>query len=84
MTQDEPIHFSFPSSGKTLAVINHQTGTTIHVKPVKTVQALMALLDMVPETVLVIQSDQLLCDDDPVDPALPVEIRPVISGGSHS
>jgi len=82
MSQD--ILFSIPSPDRTLAVINHQTRTTIHVKPVRTVQGLLKLLDMSPETVLVIQDDRLLCDDDAIDPSRPVEIRPVISGGDPS
>ena len=80
MAQD--IHFSVPGPDWTLPVINHQTRTTLHVKPVKTVLGLLKLLGMSPETVLVIQDDRLLCDDDPIDPSRPVEIRPVISGGS--
>lgn len=81
MTQD--IHFSIPGPGRTLAVINHQTRTTLHVEPVRTVLGLLKLLGMVPETVLVIEDDRLLCDDDPIDPSRPVEIRPVISGGER-
>ncbi|MGC8500839.1 MAG: ubiquitin family protein [Leptospirales bacterium] len=67
---------------RTLTVINHQTGTTREIRPVKTVQALLRHLELTPETVLVIQGEALLCDDDPLDQNSPVEIRPVISGGS--
>ena len=70
-------------SGRTLTIINHQTGTTLEIPAVKTVQALLKKLGVPPETVLVIQDDTLLCDDDPITPDLPVEVRPVISGGSH-
>ncbi len=74
-----------PAAGRpdrTLTVINHQSGTTREIRPVKTVQALLRLLEITPETVLVIQGEALLCDDDPIDPNSQVEIRPVISGGS--
>nr|EES51413.1 MAG: protein of unknown function [Leptospirillum ferrodiazotrophum] len=70
-------------SGRTLKIINHQTGTTQEIPAVKTVQALLGKLGLSPETVLVIQDETLLCDDDPITPDLPVEVRPVISGGSH-
>ncbi|EQD25212.1 MAG: hypothetical protein M1537_08540 [Nitrospirae bacterium] len=80
---DPEIHLSIPHPERTLTVVNHQTGTTLHLKPVKTVQALLRVLGLTPETVLVIQEDALLCDDDPLDPERPVEVRPVISGGSR-
>ncbi|MGC8530130.1 MAG: MoaD/ThiS family protein [Leptospirillia bacterium] len=67
---------------QTLTIINHQTGTTLEIPAVRTVQALLKKLDLPPETVLVIQDDTLLCDDDPLNPDSPVEVRPVISGGS--
>lgn len=73
----------FPrGSGRALTVVNHQTGTTLEIPAVKTVQALLKKLDIPAETVLVIQNDTLLCDDDPLAPDSPVEVRPVISGGS--
>jgi sulfur carrier protein ThiS len=81
---DQKIHLSVPHPERTLTVKNHQNGTTLYIKPVKTVQALLGALNMTPETVLVIQEDTLLCDDDALDPGKPVEIRPVISGGSLS
>jgi sulfur carrier protein ThiS len=81
---DPDISLLIPHPERSLTVINHQTGTTLHLKPVKTVQALLGVLGLSPETVLVIQKDSLLCDDDPIDPAQPVEVRPVISGGSLS
>ena len=69
-------------SGRTLTIINHQSGITLEIPTVKTVQALLKKLDLPPETVLVIQNDTLLCDDDPLAPDSPIEVRPVISGGS--
>ncbi|MCL5285781.1 MAG: hypothetical protein M1313_08585 [Nitrospirae bacterium] len=81
---DQKIHLSIPHPDRTLTVLNHQSGETLHLKPVKTVQALLGALALSPETVLVIQEDSLLCDDDAIDPGKPVEIRPVISGGSLS
>ena len=69
-------------SGRALTVVNHQTGKTLEIPAVKTVQALLKKLDIPAETVLVIQNDTLLCDDDPLAPDSPVEVRPVISGGS--
>ena len=70
-----------PGSGRTLTVINHQTGKTLEIPAVRTVQALLKKLDITAETVLVIQDDTLLCDDDPLLPDRPIEVRPVISGG---
>lgn len=84
MNENDPVVFPLPSPDRTMAVINHQTRTTLHLRPVRTVLSLLKALDMMPETVLVIQDDQLLCDDDAVDPTRPVEIRPVISGGAAS
>ncbi len=81
---EQEIHFSLPHPERTLTVVNHQTRSTLHLKPVKTVQALLRALNLSPDTVLVIQDDTLLCDDDPIDPGSPVEIRPVISGGTSS
>ncbi len=82
MDPDTPL--LIPPPERSLTVVNHQTGTILHLKPVKTVQALLGVLGFPPETVLVIQKDALLCDDDPIDPGQPVEVRPVISGGSLS
>ncbi len=70
--------------GRTITVINHQTGTSLEIPAVRTVQALLKKLDITPETVLIIQNDTLLCDDDPLSPDTPVEVRPVISGGDFS
>ena len=44
--------------------------------------ALLARLDVNPESVLVIVGDTLVTNDAPLDPDAEVEIRPVISGGA--
>jgi sulfur carrier protein len=46
-----------------------------------TVQALLARLDLNPESVLVIQGDTLVTRDARLDDADTIEIRPVTSGG---
>ena len=48
-----------------------------------TVQALLARLDINPESVLVIVGDELVTRDARLDDAAAVEIRQVISGGSR-
>jgi sulfur carrier protein ThiS len=47
-----------------------------------TVAALLAHLDINPESVLVIVGDELVTHDARLDDDARVEIRPVISGGS--
>lgn len=47
-----------------------------------TVAALLSHLDIVPESVLVIQGDTLVTHDVRLNDTDHVEIRPVISGGS--
>jgi sulfur carrier protein len=47
-----------------------------------TVQALLARLELNPESVLVIVGDELVTRDARLDDAASVEIRPVISGGA--
>lgn len=47
-----------------------------------TVQALLARLELNPESVLVIVGDELVTHDARLDDAASVEIRPVISGGA--
>ena len=47
-----------------------------------TVQALLARLELNPESVLVIVGDELVTRDARLDDAAAVEIRPVISGGA--
>lgn len=47
-----------------------------------TVGALLARLDVNPESVLVIVDDELVTHDAPLAADASVEIRPVISGGS--
>ena len=46
-----------------------------------TVHALLARLDLNPESVLVIVGDELVTRDTRVEDSASVEIRPVISGG---
>ena len=48
-----------------------------------TVDALLAQLDLVPESVLVICGDTLVTHDTRLTDADEVEIRPVISGGAR-
>ena len=48
-----------------------------------TVVALLAQLDVSPESVLVIVGDELVTHDRKLTHDAEVEIRPVISGGSH-
>jgi sulfur carrier protein len=47
----------------------------------KTVEALLARLDVVPESVLVIRNDTLATRDERLHDDDVVEIRPVVSGG---
>ena len=47
-----------------------------------TVHALLARLDLNPESVLVIVGDELVTRDERLDDGADVEIRPVISGGA--
>jgi sulfur carrier protein len=67
----------------TLSVFNAQTGTRGLVTYRRKVHRLLKDLGFDPETVLVIQGDQLLTQDDTLSPDTEVEIRPVISGGSR-
>ena len=46
------------------------------------VKALLKMLEIVPETVLVIRDDELLTEDETIHDSDRVEIRPVISGGA--
>ena len=54
----------------------------LDVKGPITVHALLARLELNPESVLVIVGDELVTRDSRIDDAASVEIRPVISGGS--
>jgi len=47
-----------------------------------TVAALLARLELVPESVLVIRGDTLVTSDARLDAGDQIEIRPVISGGA--
>ncbi len=55
----------------------------LDVKGPITVHALLARLDLNPESVLVIVGDELVTRDSRLDDTASVEIRPVISGGSR-
>jgi sulfur carrier protein len=46
------------------------------------VRELLAQLDILPESVLVIRGNELLTRSDPLDADDTIELRPVISGGS--
>jgi sulfur carrier protein ThiS len=48
---------------------------------IKTVSGLLARLEVVAESVLVICNDELVTRDARLDPTDVVEIRPVVSGG---
>ena len=54
----------------------------VEVDGVTSMAALLARLDVNPESVLVIVGDTLVTNDAPLDPDAEVEIRPVISGGA--
>lgn len=54
----------------------------VEVTGVASVTALLAHLDLNPESVLVIVGDELVTNDAPLAPDAVVEVRPVISGGS--
>jgi sulfur carrier protein len=55
----------------------------VEVSGPKTVSALLAELDIVPEAVLVIRDATLLTRDEAVTEADELEVRPVLSGGSR-
>lgn len=54
----------------------------VEVSGPKTVSALLAELDIVPEAVLVIREATLLTRDEAVTETDELEVRPVLSGGS--
>lgn len=66
----------------TLSVFNAQTGIREQVTYRRKVHRFLKDLGLDPETVLVIQGEQLLTPDENLSPDIEVEIRPVISGGS--
>ena len=72
-----------PGEKTTLSVYNAQTGTRGQVVYRRKVHRLLKDLGFDPETVLVIQGEQLLTQDETLSPDIEVEIRPVISGGSR-
>ena len=56
----------------------------IEVSGPATVSALLAELEIVPEAVLVIRDATLLTRDESVTDSDEIEVRPVLSGGSHA
>jgi sulfur carrier protein len=55
----------------------------LEVEGVTTVVALLARLEVVAESVLVIRNDELVTRDARLSPTDVVEIRPVVSGGAQ-
>lgn len=55
----------------------------IEVDAPRSVEALLARLELVPESVLVICNDTLVTRDARLTDGDVVEIRPVVSGGAH-
>ncbi|MDQ1533803.1 MAG: sulfur carrier protein [Actinomycetota bacterium] len=55
----------------------------LEIDNVTTVSALLARLEVVSESVLVICNDELVTRDARLSPADVVEIRPVVSGGAQ-
>lgn len=55
----------------------------LDVEGVTTVVALLARLEVVAESVLVIRNDELVTRDARLSPTDVVEIRPVVSGGAR-
>lgn len=55
----------------------------IEVDAPRNVEALLARLEVVPESVLVIRNDTLVTRDARLTDDDVVEIRPVVSGGAH-
>ena len=53
----------------------------IEIEGANSVHALLARLDVVAESVLVIRNDELVTRDAPLKATDVVEIRPVVSGG---
>jgi sulfur carrier protein len=56
----------------------------LEMTPPRTVAQLLADLDIVPESVLVIRNDTLVTRDERLADDDIVEIRPVVSGGASS
>lgn len=67
---------------KTISVYNAQTGIRLRLPFRRKVHRLLKDMNLDPETVLVIQGDQLLTQDEDLMMDKEVEIRPVISGGA--
>jgi sulfur carrier protein len=55
----------------------------VEVSGPKTVRALLAELDVVPEAVLVIRDKTLLTRDEALTDSDELEVRPVLSGGAR-
>lgn len=64
-----------------MKVILRQPRREVDIEGPKRVSQLLAKLDMVSESVLVIRGDELLTTDAELGPDDVIELRPVISGG---
>jgi sulfur carrier protein len=60
----------------------HPQRRTVEVAGRRTVAALLAELNVLPNTVMVIRGDELLMDYETLDDADEIEVRAVISGGA--
>ncbi len=68
--------------GRSMHVVLRNPRRELQVPGPMTVGALLAHLELVPESVLVIRGDTLVTHDARLDDDDDVEIRPVISGGA--
>ena len=66
-----------------MIVTLHHPSRTITVQGPKKIHQLLHELDILPETVLVVRQNDLLTEDETLQDADSIEIRPVISGGGH-
>lgn len=64
-----------------MKVILRQPRREVEVEGPRRVSQLLARMDVVAESVLVIRGDELLTVDDALDEDDVIELRPVISGG---
>ena len=60
----------------------HRERRTVEIHGRRTVASLLAELQVLPNTAMVIRGDLLLMDDEMLDDADEIEIRAVISGGA--
>jgi sulfur carrier protein len=66
-----------------MKVILRNPRRELEIDGVKTVSGLLARIDVVPESVLVICNDELVTRDARLTATDVVEIRPVVSGGAE-